>query len=332
LYFSKRRKTVKETQTTTKRSAGSDWVEMVNITPKLAARWLKEYSYSGQRAVSGRHVEYLGQEMTAGRFRPSAFRLMHNCSRSYLTDGQHRLHAILLSGVSVRGIVYHRQTRRETEVAEDYGCADINKVRTIADALAATGLRESSELSRANFSHAASAVLPIIGGFTTASFTGSMPSSKSRGIRKAAVAWWLPTAETMFATIEGGERNITKGITRQAVLSIAFVTLHHQREWATEFWHGVAHDDGLRKGDPRRALALHLMTTPARSIAKTRQSRYAAFAWNCWVQNKALHSWRVSDPAQPIFLEGTPYDGSGIVTFDCEADSSLVGDKAAVSL
>lgn len=295
-----------------------DTVELVDITPDLAETWLRDYAYIGQRKPSQRHIDFLAYEMSSGRFKPSEFRIMHNCEKSYLTNGQHRLLAVKKSGVVIRGIIYHQQVNTAEEVADDYGDADSGRMRSVTDALAATGLQSQTTLPPTKFQYAAAASKIIIGGFAPRAYSSMMPEVRSRGIRKKAVAWWLPVAERVFPCIERGESEILRGIYRQAVLSVALVTMYYQPDKADEFWHGVSRNEGLRKGDARRTLAMFLMSNPARMHAQPKQSRYVAAAWNAFFEERQNAQLKVYDHSKPIEIAGTPYNGKSIITFTGE--------------
>src|SRR3712207_331649 len=75
----------------------SEWVEIVEITPEIAEKWLHDYSYHGQRPIVKGQVDFLAFEMAAGRFETSEMRLVHVGDRIFLTNGQHRLRAVIAS-------------------------------------------------------------------------------------------------------------------------------------------------------------------------------------------------------------------------------------------
>lgn len=76
-------------------------VEKVVVTPEVASQMLR--SNTGNRPVNRRHVQRLSREMSAGRWRFNGDTICFNGSR--LIDGQHRLHAVVQSGVSVPMLV-----------------------------------------------------------------------------------------------------------------------------------------------------------------------------------------------------------------------------------
>ena len=81
-----------------KNASGRLYHDVVDVTPKMAADWLKQ-QYEN-RNVREHIVERYAADMTAGRWR------LNGQTISFLPDGrlvngQHRLHAVLLSGCTV---------------------------------------------------------------------------------------------------------------------------------------------------------------------------------------------------------------------------------------
>ncbi len=304
--------------------ARREWVELVTITPSIAEQWLQEFSYSGQRRINKNHVDFLAQEMAAGRFSTSEFRMVHENGKAFITNGQHRLHAVIQSDVIITATVLHREAGKEingiSEVALDYSTSDINKRRNISDALAATQIVHESGLAPTQFNRFAAALKPIIGGFAPGSYGSTTPIVRSFGIRLNAIDFWLETGRLFFVIAQGGERIIVNPISRQSILSVALVTLHYQHEKANEFWQHIIHNNGLKVGDPCRALERLLLTTPDRMKPTPEWSRLAAAGWNAFYEERDLKILKVHDAAAPIVLNGTPYDGKKVYTNTFEGD------------
>lgn len=72
----------------------------VEVTPKIAAQWLGKL-FEGQRGVSRTHVEVLAAEMKAGVWMDTGSQGIVFDYYDRLIDGQHRLLAIIESGVTV---------------------------------------------------------------------------------------------------------------------------------------------------------------------------------------------------------------------------------------
>jgi hypothetical protein len=77
--------------------------EVEIVSPLMAENWLSNL-HDGQRPVARRHVERLAADMTEGRFAlsPDAICITEN---GRLANGQHRLRAVVKSGVSVPMVI-----------------------------------------------------------------------------------------------------------------------------------------------------------------------------------------------------------------------------------
>lgn len=71
---------------------------MTNITPHMASEWLSKNN-NGNRRIRSSLVSLMARQMADGRWRPTHQGIAFY-SDSTLADGQHRLHAIVESGVS----------------------------------------------------------------------------------------------------------------------------------------------------------------------------------------------------------------------------------------
>lgn len=100
----------------------------IRITPALADEWLRTRN-KGNRTISEPHVDMLARQMSAGNWlsihQPIAFD-----KSGELNDGQHRLAAVVRSGVTVTMWVCFGANR------EHMGAVDNTRTRTPGDALA----------------------------------------------------------------------------------------------------------------------------------------------------------------------------------------------------
>lgn len=74
-------------------------VSVVRITPDAAAKLLST-NYGGQRSIKGTNVEKLVEVMKAGKWNPYVGDLIRITRDGVLVDGQHRLLAVIESGVT----------------------------------------------------------------------------------------------------------------------------------------------------------------------------------------------------------------------------------------
>lgn len=98
-------------------------IETVLITPKLASELLERNTHN--RVLRNGYVNFLASEMEAGRWRDYTGDTIRIATDKSILDGQHRLHAVVLSGFSIK-----------THIAYD---VDVNAMDVID-----TGMRRQS--------------------------------------------------------------------------------------------------------------------------------------------------------------------------------------------
>jgi hypothetical protein len=103
------------------------------VTPERAAGWLK--NMRNPRPVSRYHVTNLAEQMKRGDWHYNGDPIRLN-EKGQLIDGQHRLHAIVLSGISQKMLVLEGISN------EAFATIDVGKRRSPSDLLAIAGLVE----------------------------------------------------------------------------------------------------------------------------------------------------------------------------------------------
>lgn len=301
--------------TTTSNVNGVEWVELVQVTPTLAADWLNRYRFDGQRPLRLGRLERLVLEIKEGRFNTSEIRLVHVEDRAYLTNGQHRLHAVIKTGQSILCTVLHHIGHNMEDVIEDYNRVDTMPARTDAEQLAATGLVGTTGLTPSSLNKLSQALVPIIGGFVGRSFSssGTDPYAKSMAVRQEAIADFADSAQRFNDALFGCDGALTRRLRQRAVMSVALVTLQEQPDAAYEFWKSTAENDGLRRGDPRHTLLRFLTASTLHSNRGAHTARSVATAWNAYTRGQRPAHLRVTDVMRPILIRGTKhYNGKTI--------------------
>lgn len=87
-----------------KQSAGAIRFEVFDISPEMAQLWLD--TRTKNRRIRNGHVRELAAEMKAGRWDITHQGIAFD-SNGFLVDGQHRLSAIVMAGVTVTMLVSH---------------------------------------------------------------------------------------------------------------------------------------------------------------------------------------------------------------------------------
>lgn len=113
--------------------------EIVTVTPEKASEWLK--NNLSNRSPSKQTVSMFARDMTEDRWQGLNGEPLIFTGNGFLLDGQHRLLAIVKSGVSVRCLVVRGVSM------EAFSTIDSGRSRTSADALKISGKPNSKVLS-----------------------------------------------------------------------------------------------------------------------------------------------------------------------------------------
>ena len=280
-----------------------------------ARKILEECRYERQRRLKEWHVEFLAEEMKVGRFKPlTPIELVEFDGKSYLVDGQHRLSAVVKCGISQEFVVIKRKVDSLSDVADAYRYTDIGATRTFSDAARTLYLGEEFGLIERQLNNVAGAGHFIHNGFQRP--TERVPQDK----RIDWVRAHGKAGSVYYDYVAGGVRTLD----RVPSLAVGLITLEQSSKVLGEsviksFWQGIAQDDGLKKGDPRKVALDHLRKTV---IAGTRlgqgmemttaaySSRCLANCFNAHARRESITFTRVYDYNAPITIVGSIYKGN----------------------
>lgn len=289
-------------------------VEMV--TPEIASRWLSENLYEHQRTVRPWHVKFLADEMKRGAFKQdTAIEFSRSNGHELLTDGQHRLNAVIASSTPQRFVIIRRLIASEDEIALDYTRTDKGQRRTTADDYRVLLLEEELGLTATQLNKFGSAVALINSGFMNVTQQKLHTADRLRMMREYNDAYGA------FLEVSAGcARDIKVRVERAASLGVALVTFRFSvsvyGDKVENFWRGAIFDDGLRIGDARKSANRHMLDTgmTGRAMGTARKtasaaysSRYLANCFNSFVTGKELRYSKVFDTAKPMNILGSPF-------------------------
>lgn len=291
--------------------------ELTTVTSEMALKWLTENRYPRQRALSIYAVDLLAEHMEKGTFRQGtqiAFASVRG-KHKMLTNGQHTLQAVIKSGKPQLLSVMHHNVDTMEQVNWLYVQEDRHRRRTVADTFNAFDMLDQMELrTKRQLNSVGSSVRVIMSGFNRC---------RAR-IRDedflAAMSEYKEAARLYFASINGTENALISPLYRYTTLPIGLVTCRYAvksvgEEYVTDFWSGVALDDGLKKGDPRKSLLFHFrndalgtyMTSTKRRVPIRWAIYRVADCWNNWVANEKMDLDPSVSLNRPIHIAGTPY-------------------------
>jgi hypothetical protein len=277
--------------------------KVVTVTPSDARHLRETCHFDRQRHISEGNVKRLEVEMVNDRFVPGTmvyFAVLPDESRLIL-NGNHTLEAIAASGTSQVMVFVFKPVADEAEAAKLYGSFDIHKARSWVDALRARGIDKNIVLP--------TKVMPAVGlimqGFQYA--PKNIEANKSREPRFEVMEDYKEAAAMLQAAISGSPRTHQQAVFRMGVMAVALESMRYQPSLAMEFWQGLAHDDGLSLGDPRKTLLRFLLNTRIiGSKASHVMSRAAIHAWNAYFDGHRLQTCRPSLTTDVVF-KGTPW-------------------------
>lgn len=287
--------------------------EMEVVSPRVAQEILANYQYDKQRPLRAWHVKQLADEMEHGRFSPDAIKLANVNGVWRLLDGQHRLQAIIQSGKTYSFPVIRYTGLTPEEASTIYAYTDIPLRRSDSDSARAYEVDVATGLTQTHLLYLGGALEVIHSEFKPIPQSARMSRSVKAGLCVQWARWYrLYQQDAMI-------QSTIVVMKRASVVSVALQTYRYVPDKASDFWHQVAVDDGLRLGDPRKTLGAWLRNTRNETGSPTRYtkrmasresiSRGCATAWNAWTDGRELKIIRPPDDRTPICISGTGYSG-----------------------
>jgi hypothetical protein len=221
-------------------------IEVVDVTPEMAAQWL-ENNCADNRNLRRFVVEKYARDMEAGRWELTHQGIAFD-KKGRVVDGQHRLSAVALSGVTVRMVVAF-----ETEMT--YGSQiDRGALRTVTD-ITKVGAKELAALR---------AILCLAEGknYTSRALSASEVPEAMERFREE-MDWIRPFLNVRAAGVQPGG----------AVLGAMAFAYPLDRDKISEFAQQVISGEMIGRGDPAYALRVWLA-----SSAQAKEQRLRAFA------------------------------------------------------
>ncbi len=117
---------------------------VIDVTPAIADAWLCKCNSHNRKLVDG-HVDRLVREMKAGRWRLTHQGIAFSSNR-VLLDGQHRLWAVFLSGVTVPMRVFFNESPQSLEAIDAVHARSNDQIITLAGGVGEVGRKELATL------------------------------------------------------------------------------------------------------------------------------------------------------------------------------------------
>jgi len=281
------------------------------IAPDLAARILATANYVRQRKIKPfrlhRHKTTIGR----GQWDPdNTIRFARFGRQLILVDGQHRLSAIVETGMPCGFIVVISDARSWDDVHRMYSRIDVDGNRSVADVLTAADPTAGRDVSYEMRRGAYKAMDLLANDFPHRKLKVGEAELVTKEDRVNCMAYWLDELEEYDTIVRGAQSQLRVPMRRAGVIAVALATLKHQNERARLFWGNVASNKLLRPGDPEQALVNFLLTCRMDDAANVGE-RYTAQAWNAWFHGRRFERVRKSaKDDRPIRVAGTPFQGA----------------------
>lgn len=250
------------------------------------------------------HIDALARQMVDGTWLPKSpidFAKQPDGTLT-LVNGHHRMLAQVKSGRDIEWSVVIHDVDDEDDVASLFWRFDtVMRVRSMTNILDGVNASENLELSKGGTVALSRAVVFIDNGMRPTVGAGGKTYTPAEKL--ALMADWQTEARVYEECITAAIKDARRKLYGTQVMAVALVMIRANPERAIEFWTGLAADDGLRRGDPRKTLLDLLRDTHAASAGLTYTAAACARAWASWDAGKELTMIRVG--RQPVRIAGT---------------------------
>lgn len=273
-------------------------------------RVLQVCAYKHQRPISEQHVEVLMDLMARGKWQPKSQIDFAVVGGNYiLVNGYHRAYAQVRSGKKIAWNIALHQVGGEREIRNLYYMFDTNvRTRGTRDILSAYEFAETAGLTGVVSDALYRAVPFIANAFELSPAKKDFLTAKAVDRRLTVAQDYAKAAGRYEACLTGVLSGRKKQLLGAAVMAVALVTFRYQGETAWQFWTGVAQNDGLKRGDPRHAFVMDLMSRK-RNGGSVYSFGPAMVAWNAFFNERPLQLIKVMPDTFTPAIDGTPFDG-----------------------
>jgi hypothetical protein len=248
-------------------------VELRTITPEVAKKMLE--SNRNNRPICASVVKYLAKEMSNGKWRKNGETISFSDNR--LMDGQHRLMAVIKSGVTIKSLVVGG-------LADDvFESINTGKRRSASDVLSCTGEVNTRRLA---------AALAMIERYYTSRMQAATVYSNTE------IKALLDKHPGVRDSIKKSHASKTTGLILPAVLdSCHYLFSQKDADAADDFIHKLVTGTGLQEGEPYYCLRERLIRN---SLSKTKITRVYMMAlcikaWNAERQGSKLGTLKFAE-------------------------------------
>lgn len=275
---------------------------LVWLTPDLARRLLQYNTPDRQRRMRESHVERQVKHLKSGTwnelfdpFRFSKPEIPGDPSSAILLDGQHRLQAVIQSGIAYRALML-------------FGCdpseqahMDQNAKRTFADTLKFQGFKDPNNLAAvSNKIYSYMQTKPLANQRTTLRM---WPTP----LQDDVLPFVYDHQDSLYEalSIAASVHRHVSGAKKSSIAAVAWILMRVDKLDAHVFFQRLATGEELRRGDPVHTLRQRLLNSAARRERLTDDEAAALMikSWNYYRKGQSLQvlSWKAGGSSPEAF-------------------------------
>lgn len=247
----------------------------MTITPAMATQILEKNNYCN-RSLNKRTAASYARDMKDGRWIENGDAIRFSGGR--LLDGQHRLHACVISGIPLRTVIVEGLD----EAA--FATIDAGKLRSMGDVLGVNSVKNATNVA---------SVLRVLHNLTKGKTTNSgvavtkgelLDLLNSHPELEKFVAEHISKARTQFPVVN-------------SVLAVAYLSYLKYPDDFENFWSSLVSGAGLHEGSPILTLRNKYAAMKADRKMDSKYKKNAAVqhfitAWNAWLKGNSLHFFK----------------------------------------
>lgn len=252
------------------------------------------YEFNRNERQAKSHISALSRMMRSGVWRSGGaieFARLPD-GEVVLLDGHHRMLAQVDAGVDVVWNVVIHEVQDKAQVRDLFWTYDtILRKRSLNNVLNGVQAAENLGLGRLMATSTARAAHFIANGMRANSGPENKTFTPDETIRLCSK--WAIEAQLYEQCIDAAPHKMKHKMRSSQICAAAIVTFNADSETAWSFWMGIALDDGLRRGDPRKTFIDWMRDTHLAGSGYTASCVAAARCWNAYVAGSELSVLRI---------------------------------------
>jgi hypothetical protein len=281
---------------------------LVRWTPAQAAKVFRElrYEFNRDEKKAKQHISALARMMRSKSWRDGGAVEFARLPDGKLTlvDGHHRMLAQVEAAIDVVWTVIIHDVSDIDELRSLFWTYDTTlRKRTMSNVYAGVNAASAMGLP---------AMMAVAIGRAAVFIDNGMKANVGAGLRTytpeenlTLASQWAAEGRMFAACVNIAAGPLKSKLRGSQITAAGLVTFRAKPNEAHDFWAGLAADDGLRKGDPRKTLLDWMRDTHMAGSGLSSAAGAAARAWNAWDAGTDLNIIRLG--RQPIPFAGSNY-------------------------